>query len=212
MNTKTQTSIGLYSKNQSTQKPSTRYILTAILSATASARWLSPRVGALSWPTLANDVGRISEATQCQAYLLLFERQTTSVYVTNNSGQLSLLPSAARETSTCQNAARKCGWKVKAGMAGSIFNVWVAGRLKLCDARFTRAIPERLTDELSRYIALNKCPRCSLYFYSRQDNWTCGAENTICHRAIQFHEVFTVERKVNCPFLFAQRVTVTALG
>jgi len=39
--------------------------------------------------------------------------------VTNNSGQLSLLPSAGLKMSTDQSAVTLCGWRVKAGMVHS---------------------------------------------------------------------------------------------
>jgi len=40
-------------------------------------------------------------------------------FVTNHSGQLSLLPSAGRKMSTVQSAVTLCGWGVKAGMVHS---------------------------------------------------------------------------------------------
>jgi len=52
-------------------------------------------------------------------------------FVTNHSGQLSLLPSPGRKISTGQSAVTLCGWRVNAGMVHYTFyteNVWVAGK------------------------------------------------------------------------------------
>jgi len=50
-------------------------------------------------------------------------------HVTSHPGQLSLLPSAGREISTCQSAEMLCVWGVKAGWLISLWlNVWVAGK------------------------------------------------------------------------------------
>ena len=59
-------------------------------------------------------------------------------YVTSHPCQLSLLPSAGREMSTGQTAVKLCGWLIQT----------CGWQVKRCNPMFTRAMPERLTDEL----------------------------------------------------------------
>ena len=64
----------------------------------------------------------------------------THMISSSDPGQLSLLSSVGRELSTSQHALQQ---RSKGRLR---MHVWVAG--KLCDSLLTRAIPERLRDEL----------------------------------------------------------------
>jgi len=66
----------------------------------------------LAVSSVGNGVGNVNEVTLCRARLVLtwVTANMLSWYVINHSGQLSLLPSAGRETSTGQGTlAVLCG-------------------------------------------------------------------------------------------------------
>jgi len=62
-----------------------------------------------------------SAAASSHSFMLIRQMAAVVIIKANSAspGQLSLLPSAAREMSTSQSAVMLCGWGVKAGMVHS---------------------------------------------------------------------------------------------
>ena len=83
-----------------------------------------------------------------QGRVKVFGRENHLSISPGHPDQLSLLPSVGWEMSTSQSAVTFCGWEVKTDIAHCTCGQTCRWQVKLCDSSLTRAISERLRDEL----------------------------------------------------------------